>query len=177
MANSSNTTDPDGKRADWLTILGLNRADASQGMSWAAVDNFIRQSKDMLYANRWHRAQVDAKQRQRYKACGDEEVYQPPEYPEEGDDEVSGSFFNNTIISDRAASVLADALKGDINVEQPPQPIRQPAPWWRIFLATILSILIGAILVFLAWKMFGDQPRYEIIAEPFEPPTLLEFEK
>ena len=67
------STDTDQKRRDFFTLLGLGRSTDAQGMSWAAVDNFIRQSRDNLYAQRWHREQVNAKLKQRYKHCGDAE--------------------------------------------------------------------------------------------------------
>ena len=117
------------------------------------------------------------------------QAYNPPDEPGQGEGEGvdNNSFFNNTIISDKAAEVLMKAIGGDDNSTptptdppvdppiQPPPPVRPNPAWWKVVLGTLLAVLLGAILVWLSWKAFGQQPRYEIIAEPFETPELLEF--
>ena len=186
MADDNGTNDEGNKFAQNLgTLFGLNRASTGQSMSFAAVDNFIRQSKDMLHANKWHRSQVDALLKRNYAECGHEGIYEPPADPAEDDEEDgmggNNTFMNNTIISDRAAALLVTALDDSGNTTNPtqPPPVNPPAgvkpPWWRILLGTLLSVLIGSLIVFLAWKAFGGQPRYELIAEPFEIPKQIEF--
>ena len=173
-----------------MALLAFNRADENQAMTYAAVDNFVRQSKDLLHSSGWHREQVNALLKRNYEECGHPEAYNPPEEPGqgEGDGVDNNSFFNNTIISDKAAEVLVKAIGGDDNSTptptdppvdppvQPPPPARPQPAWWKVVLGTLAAVLLGAILVWLSWKAFGQQPRYEIIAEPFEPPELLEFQ-
>ena len=172
-----------------MALLAFNRADENQAMTYAAVDNFVRQSKDLLHSGAWHREQVNALLKRNYEECGHPDAYNPPDEPGQGEGEGvdNNSFFNNTIISDKAAEVLMKAIGGDDNSTptptdppvdppiQPPPPVRPNPAWWKVVLGTLLAVLLGAILVWLSWKAFGQQPRYEIIAEPFEPPELLEF--
>ena len=177
MAEESNT-----KILNLMTMFGLNKSNNSESMTGAAIDNFVRQSKDMLYANSWHREQVNALLKQKEAECGHEGTFNPPPDPGTTDEMGNNSFINNTIISDRAAQMIAAAI-GDENKNpsQPPtQPPVTPPPankpaWWKVVLGTLASVLLGALLIFLAWQAFGKQPRYELIAEPFEPPELIEF--
>ena len=166
-----------------MALLAFNRADENQMMTHATVDNFVRQSKDLLHSGSWHREQVNALLKRNYAECGHPDVYNPPEEPgqgEDGDGVDNNSFFNNTIISDKAAAAFADMLNDNDDVTTPVQPLPPVRPnpaWWKVVLGTLAAVLLGAILVWLSWKAFGQQPRYEIIAEPFEPPELLEIQR
>ena len=179
------------KLEELMALLAFNRADENQAMTYAAVDNFVRQSKDLLHSGAWHREQVNALLKRNYEECGHPDAYNPPDEPGQGEGEGvdNNSFFNNTIISDKAAEVLVKAIGGDDNsttptpTDPPVDPPVQPLPpektnpaWWKVVLGTLAAVLLGAILVWLSWKAFGEQPRYEIIAEPFEPPELLDFQ-
>jgi len=167
--------------ADLLTLFGMKRADSGEAASWAAIDNFIRQSKDMLYANSWHREQVNALLKRNHAECGHEGIYEPPPEPGVDDEMGNNSFINNTIISDKAAQLIAAAI-GDENNTQPTTPTPPITPpqrvpgWWKTVLATLGAVLLGALLILLAWQLFGSQPRYELIAEPFQIPEKIEFQ-
>jgi hypothetical protein len=164
---------------DLFQASRVMKADKSGIFSLAALDNFIKQSNDQLHSAKWHREQVNAMLKSRYADCGKEGIFTPPSESEDGD--VSSSFIGNTIISDKAAAAMLAALDDSGNTTNPdqPPPVNPPAgvkpPWWKILLGTLLSVLIGSLIVFLAWKAFGGQPRYELIAEPFEIPEQIEF--
>ena len=108
---------------DLFQLDRVGRADQSTAFSWVALDNFIRQSRDMLHSAKWHRAQVDALIKRNEKECGHEGTYQPPT-EDDGDDVNNSTFMNNTIISDNALNKILKAIENP--VEPPTQPPTQP---------------------------------------------------
>lgn len=101
--------------------------------------------------------------------CGD--AYEAPE------EDMGSNFVNCSIVSDAAinqlASIINDGDGPSLPVEPPPST--KPKAWWKVVLATLAAVIIGAAIVFLVAQYFldaGGGSQYEIIAvdEPFEAP-------
>lgn len=98
---------------------------------------------------------------------------------------VGNTFINTHINGDDALAKFSQMLTAAKEEETPdPQPVEPPpppivvrpeppvTPGWLKTLLTLLAILLGALLMLLAWSLFkGDPPpAYELIAEPYLPP-------
>lgn len=101
--------------------------------------------------------------------CGDS--YEAPE------EDMSNNFVNCSIVSDAAISQLASVINdgGGPSIPVEPPPTAKPKTWWKVVIATLAAVIIGAAIVFLVAQYFlnaGDGQQYEIIAvdEPFESP-------
>lgn len=98
--------------------------------------------------------------------CGDK--YKPP------GDEMGSNFVNCSITSDAAVQQLANLVGG--TSPAPPAPPATKPKWWRVVLATLAAVLLGALVVFAVARYFlevgGTPAQYEIFAvdEPFTAP-------
>ena len=95
--------------------------------------------------------------------------YEPPE------PDMGVNLVNCSITSDAAVRQLA-ALIGEEGGTQPtPPPVAAPGKWWKRLLAAMLllsAVILGATLIWLTMEWFGGgNEAYEIIAEPWKPPT------
>lgn len=96
-----------------------------------------------------------------------------PEYEPPSDDDVGSNFINCSITSDKALEQLAGILS-DKDVTVPGDGDKPTnGKWWKWLFGTLLGVMLGALIVFLAWNQFGDigGARYEIIAKPYKPNT------
>ena len=105
--------------------------------------------------------QVDALLKAKYKECGMEGAYEPPDE----DDDMGNTYINCPIVGNEAVAAIAEASIEDSS--------RTRRPWWTKFLfwtMLIGAVVIGAIIVFLTADFFqGDPIRYEAIGIPFNP--------
>jgi hypothetical protein len=119
------------------------------------VDN-----NNMLKRNaRRMEAQVDAALKAKYKQCGMEGVYEPPDE----EDDMGNTYINCPIIGNEGIRAIADA-----SVEVPCGPGKKP--WWYrllFWLALLSAVIIGAILT--ADFFQGEPARYEVLGIPWNP--------
>ena len=156
-------------------LIGLTKEKSADGVATAqALLSNVNASEQAAMNARQNQAAINAYWKSQ---CGDS--YTEPE------EDMGSNFVNCSIVSDKAISQLAQVIGdgGETDPVPPPtQPPTQPPAndkpkWWRVVLSTLGAVLLGAILVWLSWKAFGNPPRYEIIAEPFEPPELLDIQR
>lgn len=161
---------PSQKVKDLAALFGLKSQDDANGVFTAQAMLANQTTADELAANARRNGRVmDAY----WKAkC--------PDYKPE-DDVAGNNFVNCSIVSDKAINQLAAFLsQDDCGNPTDPQPLPPPSgtrpKWWRVVLATLVAVVLGALIVFLVARYFldvGEDPAiYEIIAtdQPFEVP-------
>lgn len=159
-------------------ILRSKQSSEREAMSYAAVANFVENGQQILRNGRRHNAQSDAYLKAKFKACGMEDAYQPPE--ETGDD--LATMINCTFNGDKAVSQISKAVTAigtDDDEPQPvdPGPVPPPPPAERPnrllpALGLLAAVALGSGLTFAASQFFGDQGEgkaYDIVAVPYIP--------
>lgn len=171
-----------------LDILRLRTLSPhSDAFSAATLKHHMALQEESIKDHQWHREQVQRRDRAKYFGGCTPESWCPAECEipcvscDEENEGVDVNFLNSPVIGDDALAKLAKILKSDEKPEEPdePQPeqpatqprvIVQPWPPWLRTLLTLLAVLLGAIIVLWAYSLFGAD-RYELIAEPFQPPS------
>ena len=115
----------------------------------AQIPGMIQQQKALERAGKRAEAQVDAMLRAKYKDCGMEGNYQPPEEDEMGND----TYINCPVIGLEAVQAI-EGKRG------------KRGPWWKWLVGSLAAVLLGGLLVYFTARYFDNDDRYEITAVP-----------
>ena len=167
---SKDSTEQSDKLALLTTLFGLKQEDNANGVFTAQATLSNQNAADSMAVN--------AKQNQAVtnafwsSKCGD--AYVPPE-----PDEMGANLINCSIIGDDSIQQITKLLDNSKVPEPQPPTVCPPRPWWRTLLGILLAVALGAALILLAWRTFGDQiqQQYELIAEPFQAPEPIEYDQ
>lgn len=136
-------------------ILQGSKTTFRDAFDLATIPGMIEQQKALLRAGRRAEAQVDAALKSKYKQCGMEGMYEPPD----AEDLMGDTYINCPVIGAEAVSNITAARSGLRN-----------KPWWRWLLGVLLAVSLGAGIVYATAKYFqGDPSEYEVVAVPWNP--------
>lgn len=125
-------------------IMADERASERESFSQASVAAYVDGNTRQKQIARRMDAQVDAALKTKYKNCGHEGAYEPPD-----EDDMSSTYINCKIVGDKAIEQLTDVLQTVEETEgnQPQQPQGQQPPRRRNGIArTLGAVALGAAL-------------------------------
>lgn len=89
----------------------------------ASVAAYVKNGEEMIRSKHRHEAQVDAQIKARLAACGQEDLYNPPD----SEDEMSPTFINCPINSEKSIETIMQGLMGITESENQPKTPEKPA--------------------------------------------------